>query len=48
MGRCGVMRYLMILLAIVAGFAPAAAARRAVLPYALIFSGTSAQGTISG
>jgi hypothetical protein len=48
MGRCGVMRYLMILLAIVVGFAPAAAAQSAVLPYALTFSGTSTHGTISG
>lgn len=42
------MRYLVILLAMVLSFAPPAAAQTAALPYELTFSGTSAQGVISG
>jgi len=42
------MRYLVIVLAIVVSFAAPAAAQSAVLPYALTFSGTYTQGTISG
>lgn len=45
------MRYLVIVFAILAitvSFAPWAAAQTAALPYELTFSGTSAQGVISG
>ena len=42
------MRYLVIVRAIVVSFAAPAAAQSAVLPYALTFSGTFTQGTISG
>lgn len=42
------MRYLVILLALVFSFAPPAGAQSAMVPYALTFSGTYTQGTISG
>jgi hypothetical protein len=48
MRRCGVMRYLVILLAMVVSFAAPATAQTAALPYTLTFSGTSTQGAISG